>query len=160
MLPSPKAALLVCLCLLGLSYHASAQTKALALAPLPPRIVLLDSGTVLSRPLVGLTPDAYDALSAGQASDEQLLLVRAAELVNLRKQHRADSLSLVAGSNEIRRLRDERAHAYALLSRSELAFDKLGSRPLQKPMLLDINFYKGFLAGLLTGGVLGAKYLP
>jgi len=111
--------------------------------------VRLDSGTVVLRPLVGFAPDAYEQLQADRTADSLLLRLRGERLLNRQAQRRNDSLALGAYSGEIRRLREERAHAYAQQSRLELQMEKVLSRPLQKPFLLSPQTYKGALGGVL-----------
>lgn len=150
--------LLACLCLSGMSFRASAQAKPLG--KLPPKIVRLDSGSVALQSYAAFTKEAYDQYQAERADAESLLLIRAGRIQNLLLTRRADSLSLVAYGNEIRRLREQLALTNRNLTKQELAYEKLLSRPLQKPLLLDGHFYKGLVSGYFAGLLTGFRFHP
>jgi len=86
----------------------------------------------------------------GQASDERLLLVRAARIRGLVAGRRADSLDYVALGRELRATRLDLAGLSAELTKSEVRNQQLLRQPLQRPLLLSGHFYAGLGAGALA----------
>lgn len=130
------------------------QTDFLAVPLLPVKAVRIDSGTTVHRDLVGFTPVAYKQLRAEMAAGERLLVVRSGDLAVVRNLHRNDSLTMSSRSQEIQRLRGMVATRDAELTAQEQRLDRVLSRPLQKPLLLDRNTWLGLLAGAVAGAVL------
>jgi hypothetical protein len=106
------------------------------------------------RQLIGIDPSTYQAVREGQANDEQLLLVRAARITNLVATRRADSLAYVRQAAELRASHLDVAALNAELTQQEVRARKLLGQPLQKPLLLDGNTYKGGAAVVVVGTLL------
>lgn len=144
---------MLCLLLLSclLSRPASSQpSPSLQERGLGGGVFRLDSGTVASRPLIGLDPATYATTRQYVSTAQQLLAVRAERVVQLeRATHLADSLSLVV-SAELRRCRQQAAASEAEFQVLAAQARQAVAQPVRPPLLLDGHFYKGCGVGAVA----------
>lgn len=142
--------LLLFTCLLALP--ASAQQR--------PLVVRLDSGMVVTRPLVGIDTAAYTSIRVTQALNQAALALRARRILGLKAIIASDSADNLKQAAELAATRHDVAQLRQDVVAEQQRTQKALALPVQKPFFLDPNTYKGGLVALVAATLIKVFVFP